>query len=365
VRATLDPPDGIDRVRLALVGFGRVGRAVLELALSRPWIEVVAVVAKRPERDGEACAATVPSAPAGLVIRVDTESVLRSARPDVVIVATTSRLVDVHPQLVDAARSGARAVVSTAEELAWVRPGDGPSARAIHGLASRHDVAIVATGVNPGFALDLFPLVLTALAWDVERIEARRNVDVSAFAPHTRRQLGIGHDADSFATGVASGSIVGHLGFRESLRLLGETLGRPAERIDIETRPIFADRTYVLEDGVVEHGTTIGARQRAVAWREGRPWIDVEMLLHAAPAEAGLRTVDEARVFGRHELHASLDPGSPAIPSTAAQLVNVIPTALRAAPGWYGPGMLPAHGPWLGREMPATLASGYPGDRRT
>ena len=74
------------------------------------------------------------------------------------------------------------------------------------------------------------------------------------------------------------------------------------------------------------------------------------MLLHAAPAEAGVRPIDETHIFGRHELHATVDPGSAAILSTAAQLINIIPAALAAEPGWYGPGQLPPRAPWLARR---------------
>jgi 4-hydroxy-tetrahydrodipicolinate reductase len=337
---------------MAVYGFGRVGRAVLELALSRPWIEVVGVIARRPERDGEPCSVTVPGAPADLVVRTDAAAVLDAGRPDVIIVATTSRLENVTEQLAAAAASGARAIVCTSEELAWIRPDDGPAARAILDLAARDRVAIVATGVNPGFALDLLPLVLAGLAWDVERIEARRVVDVSVFAPHTRRQLGIGHGPVAFAAGVADGSIVGHLGFRESLRLLAEGMGRPADRIEIETGPVIADRRYELPDGTIEAGTTVGATQRAIAWRGAEAWISVEMLLHAAPSDAGVRPVDETHLYGRHELHATVDPGSAAILGTAAQLINIIPAALAAEPGWYGPGQLPPSAPWLASMLP-------------
>jgi 2,4-diaminopentanoate dehydrogenase len=344
--------DDSERVRLVVYGFGRVGRAVLELALTRPWMDVVGVIARRPEREGEACSDTVPSAPQDLRVRTRADDLLGVARPDVVTIATTSRLKDVLGQLQVAAHSGARAIVSTSEELAWVRPDDGPEARAIHDLAARHGTAIVATGVNPGFALDLLPIVLSGLAWDVERVEARRVVDVSVFAPHTRRQLGIGHGPDAFSAGVADGSIVGHLGFRESLRLLAEGMGRPAERISIDTAPVLADRAYTLPDDTIEAGTTVGATQRAIAWRGGEPWISVEMLLHAAPVDAGLRTIDETHIFGRHELHAIIDPGTAAILSTAAQLVNIIPAALAAQPGWYGPGQLPPRAPWLAAGAP-------------
>lgn len=341
-----------ERVRVSILGFGRVGRAVLELALSRPWIDVGTVVAHRGERHREPATQTVPNAPDGLLVRTDAAAALKESRPEVVIIATRSRLTDVLPQLEMVVAAGTRTIVCTAEELAYVRPEDSPEAMAIHELARRAGATIVATGVNPGFVLDLWPLLLSGLAWDVDRLEARRIVDVSVFAPHTRAQLGIGHDRAAFEAGVTRGSIVGHLGFRESLRLLCDGMGRPADRISVQTDPILAETSYQLADGTIAAGTTVGATQRAVAWHGDDAWISVELLLHAAPGQDGVRTIDEMQLYGRHELHATLDPGAGAILSTAAQLINGIPVARRARPGLYSPGQLPPSMPWLAMAPP-------------
>lgn len=342
-----------DQIRIAILGFGRVGRAVLELALTRPWIEVVAVVVRGDERHGEPVRATAPSAPPHLRIRTDAGVTLAEVAPDVVIMATSSRLSKVLPQLQLVLETGVRHVISTSEELAYVLPGDGADAAAIHDLVRTTGATVSATGVNPGFVLDLWPLLLSGLAWDVERIVARRVVDVSVFAPRTRTQLGIGHDRAGFEAGVSAGSIAGHLGFRESLRILCDAMGRPADRITIETEPILAERAYEIVDGTIGAGLSVGVTQRARAWRDGSAWLSIEMLLHVAPEQDGIRTLDEARIHGRHELHATLDPGASAILSTAAQLINSIPTVLGVAPGLYGPGSLPPSAPWLASDRPS------------
>jgi 2,4-diaminopentanoate dehydrogenase len=340
------------QVRLAIYGFGRVGPAALELALTRPWLRPVAVVVRSPEREGRSAAETVATAPPGLRLSADPERTLADARPDVVIVATRSRLDDVLPHLRVAAGSGARAIVCTAEELAYVRPGDGPAARAIHTLAAERGVAILAAGVNPGFVLDLVPLVLTGAAWDVQRIEAVRVVDVSVFAPEARARLGVGHTPDAFEQGVRDGTVMGHVGFHESLRLLTAAMGRPAARTSVETTPVVAERDHRLPEGTVPAGLTVGARQRAVAWLDGQPWVSIEMLLHAAPGEAGITTRDEVTLDGRHAMRLVAEPGFGAMQATAALLVNSIPRALAAAPGVYGPGDLPPPVPWLAATPP-------------
>jgi 2,4-diaminopentanoate dehydrogenase len=344
----------VDRLRMAVYGFGRLGPAVLELALTRPWIEVTAVIARRPEREGEPATATVTSAPAHLRVRTDAAEALRAAVPDAVVIATRSRLSDVLPQLRLAAASGARAIVCSAEELARVREGDGPDADAIHQLARDHATTILATGVNPGFVLDLWPLVLSGLAWDVQHLRARRVVDVSVFAAHVRENLGVGYSPAGFEEGLANRRILGHLGFPESLRILAESMGRPARRIAVRTDPLVAERAFDLADGtVIPAGRTIGARQVAEAWVDDPvddPWIEIEMLLHAAPSAAGIRTTDETHLLGRNELHVTVQPGCSAVLSAAAQLVNGIPRAMAAPPGVYGPGDLPPAAPWLGGE---------------
>lgn len=347
--------DRHERIRVGALGFGRVGRATVELALTRPWIEIVSVIARRDERHGEPVCRTVQTAPDQLFVRTDAAAALTQSRPDVVIIATRSHLTDVLAQLELAVDAGARTVLCTAEELAYVRPEDSPAAMAIHELAERSAATIVATGVNPGFVLDLWPLVLSGLAWDVARLEARRVVDVSVFAPHTRAKLGIGHDRATFAAGVEAGSILGHLGFRESLRLLCDGMGRPADHIAIHTDPVIAEQDYVMADDRIEVGTTVGVSQQAVAWHDDDDWISVQLLLHAAPGQDGVRTVDEMHLSGRHELRATLDPGAGAILSTAAQLINSIPVALRAGPGLYAPGQLPPSVPWLA-TIPPPLA---------
>jgi 4-hydroxy-tetrahydrodipicolinate reductase len=337
---------------LVLFGFGRVGQATLQLAITRPWLDVRGVIARSPDSEAIPVATVVPGAAAHLRVSTDAEATLQRATPDVVIVATQSRLADVLPQIRTAIAGGARAVLCTAEELA--RPSrDEPAIRALVDAIAQSRCRVVATGVNPGFVLDLWPLVLSGLAWDVRALRARRVVDVSVFAPHTRTRLGIGHAPEEFARGVADHSIVGHLGFRESLGILCDTMGRPADRITVETEPIVADQLFQLADGEVEKGRTVGATQRATAWVDGSAWITIELVLHAAPAAAGLRTIDEAHLEGRNDLKVTVDPGCPAVLSTAAQLINGIPRALEAEPGLYGPGDLAPSAPWLAAAPPA------------
>ncbi len=339
--------------RAVLVGFGSTNRAVLELALTRPWLEVTGIVVRSPERDGQAAASLVPGAPAGLRCSIDLAGTLAAARPDVVIVATATRLVDVLPVLAATAPTGVP-IVCTAEDLAFIRAGDSPEAAAIMDLATRHGIAIVATGANPGFVLDLWPLTLTGLAWDVQRLRARRIVDVSVFGARVRASLGMDLAPGAFRAGIEDGSVIGHAGFAQSLRILAAAMGRELERVEIVSEPILATGPITLPDGaIIGPGHTAGANQRAIGWFDGQPWLDISMTLHVAPAMAGLAPTDEIQLDGRHGLRVVVDPGCRALLSTAAMIVNGLPRAMTARPGVHRPGDLPAVAPWLGDLPPA------------
>lgn len=339
-------------VRVVLVGFGRANQAVLELALTRPWLDVVGIVVRSSERDGEAAADRVPGAPPELSCSTDLAGTLRHTRPDVAIVATATHLSDVYPVLSVVAASGTP-MICTAEDLAHIRREDPPPAADIIDLSERHRVAIVASGANPGFVLDVWPMTLTALAWDVERLRARRIVDVSVFGPRVRRSLGIDLPPDVFRAGIADGSVVGHAGFPESLRILAEAMGRPLERTTVVSEPLVADDALTLSDGtVIEPGRTVGADQRATGWYAGEPWLEISMTLHVDPANAGLVPTDEVEITGRHPLRVRVEPGCRALLSTAAMLVNGIPQALAAPHGVHRPGDLGIVAPWFARERP-------------
>lgn len=339
-------------IRAVLVGFGKTNQAVLELALTRPWLEVVGIVVRSPERNGEAASERVPGAPAALRCSTDLGGILHATRPDLTIVATATHLPDVLPVLSTIAVT-ATPIVCTAEDLAHIRPSDSPEAARIIELAEANHIPIVATGANPGFVLDLWPLTLSGLAWDVERLRARRIVDVSVFGPRVRASLGIDVTPEAFAAGISDGSIVGHAGFPESLRILASAMGRELDRTEVVSEPILAASALTLPDGaVVAAGRTAGANQRATGWYREAPWLEISMTLHVAPATAGLTPTDEVELSGRHGLRVRVEPGCRALLSTAAMIVNGIPRTLAAPPGVHRPGDLPAVAPWLGDLPP-------------
>lgn len=320
------------QLRVVLFGVGVVGSGVLRLAQTRSRVRIVGAIVRRPEWDGRPARELVAEAPADLRLSTDGAGVLRDQHPDVVIVATRSRLHEVLPQLRLAAGAGA-AIACTAEELAYITPDDSADAREIFDLAEKHRVAIAAIGINPGFLLDVWPLLLSSLAHDVVSIHAERAVDLSGFGPTVRRSLGVGYWPDDFDRELAGGTIAGHLGFRESLRLIGNAIGRPVDETSVVTRPILAVGPRKLLGGEIVPGQTAGVSQVATGLTSGTEWLRLTMTASVSLEEAGVVPVDRFEITGATSLTATISPGVSAVAGTIGRIVNAIPAVAAAAPG--------------------------------
>ena len=114
-------------------------------------------------------------------------------------------------------------VVSTCEELSypwWHHPKE---SAALDAAAKEAGVRVIGTGVNPGFAMDLLPLILTAVSASVELGGAHcggcRQTAWSA------AEKGWGRIApEEFAVKKATGRF-GHVGLAESVAFLAHGLG--------------------------------------------------------------------------------------------------------------------------------------------
>ena len=319
-------------IRVVLFGLGVIGGGVLRLAEQRPGLQVVGAVVRNEASHGSPVRDLVPGAASSLRASTDGAAVLRETRPDVAVIATRSTLPEVLPVLRLCAESGV-ATACTAEDLAYITSTDGPEAAAIIALAETHNVAIVAMGLNPGFLLDVWPLLLASLAHDVRSIHAERVVDLSGFGPRVRASLGVGYSPEDFERELSRGVISGHRGFRESLRLIGAALGREVDRTDVRTTAILAAGDRPLLGGSLRAGATAGVRQTATGSSAGVEWIGLTMTASVALDEIGATPLDAVRIDGSAPLQAAISPGVGAVPGTVGRIVNAIPAVAAATPG--------------------------------
>jgi 4-hydroxy-tetrahydrodipicolinate reductase len=149
-------------------GVGPIGSRIVETAVDRGY-QFVGAVDVDPGKVGADLGRVAGLAePLGVEVTDDATAAL-AAEPDVVFHSTASSIGTVEPQLVEAMAAGAD-VVSTTEELAHPWLAHREIAERLDDAAREHGVTCLGTGINPGFAMDTLPAVLTAPCRSVEAV---------------------------------------------------------------------------------------------------------------------------------------------------------------------------------------------------
>jgi len=262
-------------IPVVVMGLGDIGRAIVRAALARPHLTLAGAV--DPALGGRSLRELVGGAP-DLPIATDAAPLLARARGGVLLHATGSRLDAVLPQLEQAVRAGV-SVVSTCEELAYPRLRHEEAANALDALCERQGVAVVGTGVNPGFVLDRLPAFAAQVAGEVRHVRALRVVDVSRRRPALQRKVGAGLAEDAFDAAYERGE-VGHVGLAESAALAAEGCGFDVDEaeIDEEIAPLVAEEDYDGPPGV-RRGQVAGVHQVARVFLADREVVRLELTM--------------------------------------------------------------------------------------
>mgnify|MGYP006863083911 FL=1 len=223
--------------------------------------------------------------------------------------------------------------MSIAEEMSCPEAQNPDMAKELDELAKQHGVSVVGVGVNPGFVLDHLVVALSSGSQDVTHIEARRVNDLAPYGQTVLRTQGVGTTPEEFKAGVADGSIVGHVGFPESIRLISDALGLGVDSIEQHIEPIIAKVARPARDRTVEPGQVAGCNHTAVGRREGEEVIRLIHPQQVAPEAEGQETGDFITITGVPDIAMSTGPEIAGGTATAGICVNTIPRIVTATPG--------------------------------
>ncbi len=308
---------GVRVIPIAIVGSGGVARHITRLLLNhRHDYELVGVCTADPNAIGKDMA-ELAGAMSDTPVPVFGElSELLALGPAVVMDASRSFLRQVVNDVVACVDAGVN-FVSACEELAYREMGREADWDRIDEAAKRGGASVIGTGVNPGFIFDFLILAASGLCWDIARISGRRVVDVSGFGHDIHRRLGIGFTLEEFNEGHARGSIAGHVGFPESIRMVVEGLGLKLDSpVTQEFAPFVAEDPAPTLYGAVPSGSTEGFLHTAKGRVNKEVFIRLDLLLHLRPEEAGHEVGDS--IYPR--------PGFETRSKSCASTVSVITT---------------------------------------
>ncbi len=303
--------------KIAVVGLGPIGLAAARAVAADPKLELVQLVDVSPELAGKSPVDGGPAVTAEL-----------AGGADVAILCTTSYLDKMAP-LVRQCIAHKTHVVSSCEEMLWPDYRHAELAKELDGEAQAAGVALLGTGVNPGFVLDYLPVVASSMILEVSAVKAIRRVQAQTRRRPLQKKVGATMTVEEFNELKAKNAI-GHKGMAESVCLAAAALGKtvPPSSVDESLEPLTTDVPLESALGIIEPGKVRGMHNIG-RWRDADLEVDLDLIMAVGEPEA----YDEVNLHGPVPLKVRVEGGTPGDSATAAVLVNACRVLPRCNPG--------------------------------
>ena len=315
-------------IKVLMYGLGPIGAAVARQIVSRKGFQIVGAVDIDRAKIGLDLGEVIGLG-RKLKIRVtnDANGAIKSGKPDVAVLCTSSSLKNVMPQIEGVLKKKV-AIVSTTEELSYPVGKNRALAKKIDALAKKAKVAVVGTGVNPGFAMDALPITLTGICERVDSIRVDRIQDARTRRLPFQQKIGSGLTREQFAQKVKDGT-VRHVGLAESVTMIADAMGWKLDKVTDEIHPKIADKGVESELIAVDPGYVCGIIQDGIGYSKGKPVVTLHMEAYLGAPES----YDAVTVEGNPNIHQKITGGLHGDVATASITVNSIPKVLQAPPG--------------------------------
>lgn len=316
------------KIRAIQYGVGPIGAAIVRLMREKESIEIIGAIDSDPAKAGQDLGDLVgdPDAPWGVPVTDDAAAMLGESA-DVVIHSTSSWLPNVMDQLM-ACLAAESCVVSTCEELSYPFRKYPELAAQLDAEAKTWGVALIGTGINPGFVMDKLLITLSAASQEIESARAIRIVDASKRRMPLQKKVGAGMSVEEFRAQVAAGAIKHH-GLPESVAMVSDALGLGVDDITEKIEPVVA-REYIKTDYLeVAPGQVAGVHQVALGYAGSEQKIYMELQMFVGAKDPG----DTVEVIGNPNLRLTIPGGTHGDIATASVVVNCIPEILKVPAG--------------------------------
>src|SRR3954462_14936349 len=264
------------KFRVMHVGLGPIGAAVARQLLERRGFQIVGAVDIDAQKVGRDLGDVL-----GIERRLRgkiTDSIraaIKSGKPDVPVLCTSSSLRAVASQFEEVLKHRVP-IVTTTEEAAYPSRSNRAVAARIDKAARKARVAVLGTGVNPGFTMDALPIALSAVCERVDRIEVQRVQDARIRRLPFQQKIGAGLSQAEFQARVDSGT-VRHVGFTESIQMVAEAMGWRLDRIVDDVVPQLAERPVRSDFLEVAAGQVCGVVQTGAGYVGDQPKVSLRL----------------------------------------------------------------------------------------
>ncbi|GAB3017771.1 NAD(P)H-dependent amine dehydrogenase family protein [Mycobacterium bourgelatii] len=342
--------------RVVVWSTGGIGSIAIRTAHQRPNLDLVGVWVHSPEKDGKDAGELANGEPIGLKATTDADALI-ALKPDCIIYAASGPERDALaiPDYVRLLQAGINVVTTSTTRLVNPHAYQPTEWRdQLVTAAKQGQVSLYASGIEPGFAADYLPLVLSTQSSSVEKIHAYEIglYDDYGVPDIMSDALGFGRPLDYQPWIGFPGAITGE--WQGQIRLVAEALGIPVDEFRETFDRAVTERTLEVAMGTVEAGTCGAIRMQAIGVADGRDVITIEHVTRLAHDVApdwprGIGDLSyRIQITGDPDIDCTLaatlkDPrkagvghmtsGAGAMVATAMRVVNAIPYVVAAEPG--------------------------------
>ncbi len=358
--------------RVAVWGTGNVGKPAIRSVVAHRGLELVGVIVHDPAKAGRDAGDLADCPTTGVVASLDIDGVL-ARQPDAVVYTASGdfRPDEAIADIVRCLRAGINVVSTTV--YPFLHPGSTPEPlrRMVDEACRDNGASVFVSGIDPGWALDILPLLVTGVASEITEVRAQEIFNYAYYhAPDVVREIiGFGGSMDVVPPMLWDESL--QMVWAAAVRVVADGLGVEIEEIrtHVERRPLDHD-VDVPGMGRFTAGGQGAFRFEVQGIVAGRPLIVMEHVTRiddeCAPdwprAPEGKVGAHRVIVSGRPriEITISADDGSgnPAEggnATAAGRIVSAIPAVCAAPAGIVGPLDLPVIS-GRGRVLGGTLA---------
>jgi hypothetical protein len=317
------------KIRVVHVGLGPIGAAVARQLLARKGFHIVGAVDVDPHKVGKDVGDVIESGrKLRLKVTGDIGRTIRAVKPDVAVLCTSSSLKAVMPQFQEVLARKVP-IITTTEEAAYPAWYSRRVAARLDELARKAGVAVLGTGVNPGFAMDALPIMLSAVCERVDRIEVQRVQDARVRRLPFQQKIGAGLTREQFQKQVDQ-QTVRHVGFTESITMIADAMGWKIDRIIDDVAPKIATEAVASELLAVDPGYVAGVIQNGVGYVKG----EARILLRLEAYLGAPQSYESVLIEGSPRIYSKIEGGIHGDIATASMVVNSIPAVIVAEPGF-------------------------------
>lgn len=335
------------RIKVIQVATGAVGTHSLRTILGREDMELVGLLVFSPDKAGIDAGEFVGSDPVGVratsdfdeTLAMDADAVSFNALGDTLDPAAA------FDQICRLLESGKNVCSTALSALVYPKIADRHAmSERLEAACEKGGVSFHATGVNPGFMMEVWPIVLGRLVRHIDTIYMTEMVDMSRYtSEQVLLTLGYGKKPEEMTFELPQ-EHAREFAYFGSILMLADATGLEIDDVTMSWEGFPTDKTIVTPVTTVEPGGVSAVRVTVRAFKDGKLRVESQMLWtlgkDAAPADWpygdgawSIRIDGDPCIETRIDTSTSYDAKQPDVLMTGAHGVNAIPSVVAGAVG--------------------------------